>query len=345
MQPTMRIDVRQDREPSVPRRTFLTAAATALAAARGSTACAAAEPGPSVARIAVTLDLEMSAQYPRRDQVEWNYDKGNLDQATKDYALRAGRLVAERGGKLHYFCVGRVLEQADVDWLKQIRDLGHPVGNHTYDHVNVKATKATEAQFRFQRAPWLVDGLSAEELVRQNIRITTEALRSRVGIEANGFRTPGGFHNGLDDSPAVQRLLQELKFRWVSSKYPAHPMGRPRERPTAEVLEGIVKAQRDAQPYVYPSGLIEVPMSPVSDVNAFRSNYWKLDWFLDALRAAVSWAIETGGVFDFLAHPSCLTVEDPQLESIRLICDLAAAAGPKARLVGLDEIAAATPRP
>src|SRR5687767_716660 len=108
------------------------------------------------ALIAITLDLEMSAQYPRRDMLEWNFEKGNLDEPTKRYAVEAAKLVKQRGGVLHSFCVGRVLEQPDVGWLKQIAAAGHPVGNHTYDHVNVKAAKPEDAQFRFQRAPWLV---------------------------------------------------------------------------------------------------------------------------------------------------------------------------------------------
>src|SRR5262245_19125912 len=87
------------------------------------------------ALIAITLDLEMSAQYPRRDMLEWNYQKGNLDDATKDYAVEAARVAQEHGGMIHFFCVGRVLEQPSVDWLKEIAAAGHPIGNHTYDHV------------------------------------------------------------------------------------------------------------------------------------------------------------------------------------------------------------------
>lgn len=86
-------------------------------------------------------------------------------------------------------------------------------------------------------------------------------------------------------------------------------------------------------------------MSPISDVTAFRSNCWKLEWFLKAVRLAVEWAIETGGVFDFLAHPSCLVVEGPKFESIRLICDLVQQAGEKAALVDLGTIARRARRP
>lgn len=292
------------------------------------------------ARIAITLDLEMSAQYPQRGMVEWNYEKGNLDEPTKRYALEAARIVRQAGGVLHFFCVGRVLEQPDVEWLKEIAALGHPVGNHTYDHVNVKAREAVEAQFRFQRAPWLVSGKSAAEVIRENIRVAAAALESRVRIKANGFRTPGGFHNGLDDRPDVQEMLLDLGYTWVSSKYPPHPVGKPGAAPGTDVYAGIVAAQRAAQPYRYPTGLVEIPMSPISDVTAFRSNQWKLDYFLKAIGDAVDWAIAERSVFDFLAHPSCLVVEDPEFATIRLICDRVARAGAAAaELASLDRIA------
>ena len=81
-------------------------------------------------------------------------------------------------------------------------------------------------------------------------------------------------------------------------------------------------------------------MSPVSDVTAFRTHYWKLDWFLKAIKLAVAEAVRTGGAFDFLAHPSCLVVEDPTFEAVKLICDLVKDAGEGAAVVGLDAVAA-----
>ena len=299
----------------------------------------AAPPKPRKARIAMTLDLEMSAQYPKRDMTEWNYEKGNLDEATKHYSVGAAKLAKELGGVIHFFCVGRVLEHPSVDWLKQLAAEGHAIGNHTYDHVNVKAAKPEETQFRFQRAPWLVEGLTAREIIDRNIRMTTKSLKARAGIEVNGFRTPGGFHNGLSDRLDVQQMLLDQGFTWVSSKYPSHLYGKVGEVPTPDVLESIVKAQADAQPFTYPSGLIEIPMSPISDVGAFRSTRWSLDSYLKAVRLAVEWAIENRGVFDLLVHPSCLVVEDPEFKILRLIAELVRAAGDRAEIVTLDRIA------
>ncbi len=324
--------------PDISRRQFV-AATTAAATVGVATRPAVSSKPTKKALIAITLDLEMSRHYPRRGMLEWDYQKGNLDEPTKKYAVEAGRVVKERGGLIHFFCVGRVLEQPNIDWLKQLAAEGHSIGNHTYDHVNVKATTAQQTQFRFQRAPWLVQGRTAKQVIYENIRIANIGLTKRAGIEVNGFRTPGGFSNGLLDRPDIQQMLLDLDFKWVSSKYPSHQRGKPKEEPTHDVYDSIVQAQKHAQPFVYPSGLIEIPMSPISDVGAFRSTFWKLAYFRKAIGLAVEWAIENGGVFDFLCHPSCMVVEDPKFETIKLICDLVEQAGDNAAIVDLGTIA------
>ena len=291
------------------------------------------------ALIAITLDLEMSRNFPTWDQTHWDYEKGNLNAETKRYTVEACRRVRAHGGVIHCFALGQTMEQADVSWLQGILRAGHPVGNHTYDHVNVTATRPQDIQFRFQRCPWLIEGQTPARVIRENIRLAGAALRARLGRDAVGFRTPGGFHNGLRDRPDLQRLLLDLGFRWVSSLYPAHANSAPGREPAAAVFDSIVRAQRAAQPFRYPSGLVEVPMSPVSDITAFRGGRWRLEWFLRALRLAVEWAITERAVFDFLAHPSCLYVTDPGFRAIELICDLVRRAGDRAALADLGQLA------
>src|SRR5262249_3472891 len=150
-------------------------------------------------------------------------EKGNLNAETKQYAAEACRRLRARGGVCHCFAVGRVFEQENIDWLREVVRAGHPVGNHTYDHVNVKATRSEDVQFRFRRAPGLIEGRAPREVTRENIRLTSAALKSRLGVEPVGFRTPGGFANGLHDRPDVRQMLLGLGFPWVSSLYPAHP--------------------------------------------------------------------------------------------------------------------------
>jgi peptidoglycan/xylan/chitin deacetylase (PgdA/CDA1 family) len=321
------------------RRSFLkgTLGAGAILASGGSLRASASDDDRAL--IAITLDLEMSRNFPTRDQTHWDYEKGNLDADTKRYAVEAARRVKARDGVIHFFTLGRTMEQEDVGWLKEIHDGGHPVGNHSYDHVNVMATKPEDIQFRFRRAPWLIEGKRPEQVIAENIRLASSALKQRLGIEAAGFRTPGGFSEGLADRPDIQKMLLDLGYRWVSSRYPVHPFGRPGEGPGEEVFAAIVAAQSRAQPFCYPSGLVEVPMSPISDVTAFRSGLWKLDAFLEAIRRGVGWAIEHRAVYDFLAHPSCLVVADPEFRAIGLICDLVRQAGDRAAIVDLGTIA------
>lgn len=291
------------------------------------------------ALIAITLDLEMARNFPRWEDTHWDYEKGNLNNETKRYAAEAARRVKAQGGVIHCFVVGRVLEQENVDWLKQLSAEGHPLGNHTYDHVYVLATRPEQIQFRFTRAPWLVAGKTPEEVIRENIVLCTSAMQNRLGLGPDGFRTPGGFAQGLTGRNDVQQMLLDLGFNWASCKYPTHPYGEPGAEPTREVLDGIVQAQSEAQPFVYPTGLIEVPMSPISDVGAFRNARWKLEHFLEAVRLGIEWAIEHRACFDLLCHPSVLYPADPEFRVVELVCDLVKKARNRAAMVSLARIA------
>jgi peptidoglycan/xylan/chitin deacetylase (PgdA/CDA1 family) len=332
------------------RRAFLKSLGTAgLAAGLGrslATGAASRTQGATSrdqALVAITLDLEMSANFPRWEMTHWNYEKGNLDDATKRYTVEACRRVRDRGGVVHNFVVGRVFEQESVDWLGAILEAGHPVGNHTYDHVSVTAMRPEDLGWRFRRAPWLLRGMTPREAIEDNIRLVDAAMEARLGAFPAGFRTPGGLSEGLDARPDLQQMFVDLGYTWVSSKYPRGAGSQPIQGQafSPAVLDGIVGAQGAAQPYRYPNGLIEIPMSPISDIGAFRRQRdpWRLEEFIEATRRALEWAIEYGKVFDFLSHPSCLGVVDPEFRTIDMICDVVEQAGNRARIVDLDTIA------
>ena len=52
--------------------------------------------------------------------MHWDYEKGNLDEPTKQYTVEACRRVKARGGVVQSFVLGRVFEQENVDWMKEI---------------------------------------------------------------------------------------------------------------------------------------------------------------------------------------------------------------------------------
>ena len=318
------------------RRQFLAFAWTALA---GTALAWEEQERRSPALVAITLDLEMARNFPRWEDTGWDYEKGNLNEESKRYSVEVGRRVRGAGGLVHYFAVGQTFEQENVDWLSSLVKDGHAIGNHTYDHVYLLAKEPKDLQYRFQRAPWLIEGGDVATILRENIHRCSRAIETRLGIKPNGFRTPGGFLNGLTGREDLQRMLLDLEFTWASCLYPAHPVGEPMKRPTEETIREIALAQRRAQPRRYPTGLIEVPMSPISDIGAFRNGRWELGWFLEAIDAALDTCMDEGLCFDFLAHPSCLYVVDTDFRAVDLICRKVGESKGRAVITTLDRFA------
>ena len=181
-------------------------------------------------------------------------------------------------------------------------------------------------------------------MLRENIRLTNVALKERVGVEANGFRTPGGFATAF----TAARICKKCCSTWASigsaaniRPTPAWKTLLPRTKllPSEAAYANILAAQSEAQPFVYPTGLLEIPMSPISDIGAFRNGRWQLEHLLKAIRLAMEWVIERRAVFDFLCHPSVLGVVDPKFQAIDLICDLVERSNGAAEIVSLDVIA------
>jgi len=323
------------------RRHFLRTAAIASAAAAGAVPGLSAAPtaSPDRGRIVLTVNLEMSRDFPKRGDTHWDYEKGNLDADNKRYARDLGRMLKGRGVRAAYFVVGQVLEHEDVDWLKELHADGHLIGNHTYDHVNLVGETPADLQFRYRRAPWLVEGRTAEQVVEDNIRMTNSALRHRLGLErVRGFRSSNEYLNGMDDKPAAQAMLLRLGFDWAGTKL-SQVRVRPLERASAALFDAIVASQPSTQPYLYPSGLVEIPKSSLPDIPAFRTGRWGLGDYLEATRRAAQWAIEQRGVFTFTVHSSVQVVADPEFKVFEMLCDLVKDSAGRAEIVTPDQVA------
>ncbi|MBU6172416.1 MAG: chitin deacetylase, partial [Planctomycetes bacterium] len=63
-------------------------------------------------------------------------------------------------------------------------------------------------------------------------------------------------------------------------------------------------------------------------------------WFLESIRRSLEWTLDNNAVYDFLAHPSCLSVEDPECKIIELICRIVARSQNRGVVTTLDKIAA-----
>ena len=265
--------------------------------------------------LSLTFDIEMTPNFPYWTS-KWNHRKGEIDEGTKLYLRRMSEIAKSYGVKLQFFLVGSALEDPDIDYLKQLVDDGHAIDNHTYTHVNVKAKDIAGLQEVYANAPWRAVGLSPLEVIRQEIQQTNAAIEEKLGVKAQGFRTPGGFEGGLDDVPEVQDVLKDEGFRFASANY-HYPVDRfVRHHPT-EVLEAAFGASLDKlQPYRYPNDLLEIPLMGITSIWAFR--HMDLDrWeFIDLIKAGVDYAHRNKQIFSLCCHPSDIAARDPHCDMV-----------------------------
>ena len=85
-------DRRLDRRDALAK---MAAVSTALAAPQAFAADSSKASFPTYdkAQIAITLDLEMARNFPNWEDTHWDYEKGNLNQAAKDYTVSACKRV------------------------------------------------------------------------------------------------------------------------------------------------------------------------------------------------------------------------------------------------------------
>ncbi len=274
--------------------------------------------------LSLTFDVEMCTNFPYWTSV-WDHRKGAIDADCKLYIQMLNAVAAKYGVKLHYFLVGSALEDPDLDYLKQAVDAGHAFGNHTYTHVNVRAQEVPQLQVTYAAAPWRAHGRSALTCIRDELRQTSSAMREALGVDPIGFRTPGGFVDGLHAVPDVQDLLKAEGFGYASSHY-RFPVDPTRKRPPRAQLESAMGESLDSlQPYRYPNGLPEIPPTGITDIWGFR--YLDLDrWeFIELLKHGIDHAHANGQVLTMTFHPPCLAARDPHCDVLETVLPYALA--------------------
>lgn len=70
--------------------------------------------------------------------------------------------LKERGVKATFFLVGKNIP-GNEELVRQMKEDGHLIGNHTYDHVKIKGMKAEEACSQLVRTSELVKSITGED--------------------------------------------------------------------------------------------------------------------------------------------------------------------------------------
>jgi peptidoglycan/xylan/chitin deacetylase (PgdA/CDA1 family) len=287
-------------------------------------------------RLSLTLDIEMCTNFPYWTDV-WDYRKGAIDEQTKLHIGKLADLAQELGVRFQWFVLGAAVEADDIDYLRRLIAEGHAVGNHTYCHVNVKAQRFEDLQVVYREDPGRLQGADTPlDVIAQEISCTSDLIEVRLGARPQGFRTPGGFGNGLQDVPAVKDWLKDQGFAYCSSHYDC-PL--PTEKPfTRDVMErGVGESLRSLQPYRYPNGLLEIPMMGISDIHAYRVRDLDRGEYTRLLLHGVEIAAREDLTFSLLMHPQVQACRDPHGETVRRLVEKTMALG--GVVVTNDEVA------
>ena len=265
--------------------------------------------------LSLTYDVEMCTNFPYWDCV-WDHRKGDLDEQSLAYLEKLVGIAGEADAPLQWFLLGSSLEDGRLDKFCRRLPEDHAVGNHTYRHVNVHAKSFEQLQVTYRDAPALAEGFESPlDVIRHEIHQTSDLIEAKGRTRPVGFRTPGGFSEGLAAAPAVQDLLLEEGFGYCSGDY-RFPIPRDRKPTWDELLEAQRWSIRNLQPYRYPNGLLEIPMMGISDIWAFRVLDLEREDWIRLLEAGVDVARKEGLVFSLLMHPAVLAARDPHAATL-----------------------------
>jgi hypothetical protein len=292
--------------------------------------------------VSFNVCVEAATNFPYWTSV-WDHRKGEIDADTKLYVQKMLDVAGRYSVPLQFYVVGSALEADDVDYLKRAAAEGHGIGNHTYTHLHVKAKESVQIQYLYRDQPWRAGGRTVQEILRDEIRCTTLAIRERLGVEPLGFRSPGGFPTQLRDVPDVRHTVASEGFRYVSSGY---RLSLPRDCPPTqlEIAAAVEQSVAELQPVRYVEtasssgeadaggpaerlGLLEISMMGMSDIDAFRNLRLPTAAWLEATRVALQKAQADRLVLSLLLHPSVLAARDPFCETLELCARMSASAG------------------
>lgn len=119
------------------------------------------------------------------NEVALTYDDGPNDNAT-DALLE---ILARQNAHATFFLIGQFVRQRP-EIVRRIHAEGHLLGNHTQTH------------------PWL--HLKPESVIREELRMCSEAIEDAIGARVGYFRPPHGARR-----PGVLRVASELGMKTV----------------------------------------------------------------------------------------------------------------------------------
>lgn len=131
---------------------------------------------------------------PLNDQVDSKVALLTIDDAPDQHAVEMAHILKELDVPAIFFVNGHFLETEEKhENLKEIYDLGFAIGNHTYNHPNLKEITVEEQR---------------EQLVKLN-----DKVEEIIGERPTFFRAPFGANT--DDSLAIAKEENMVVMNWT----------------------------------------------------------------------------------------------------------------------------------
>ncbi|MGE1161947.1 polysaccharide deacetylase family protein [Peribacillus simplex] len=148
-------------------------------------------------------EMNVKAEY-RLDKDDWSFKPiGNanpkvvlltFDDAPDKYSLKIAKTLKRHEVPAIFFVNGHFLENDENKaMLKEIHEMGFPIGNHTYSHVNLKELSEKEQEREIVKLNNLVEGI--------------------IGERPKYFRAP--FGSNTDHSIKVAEKEKMLVMNWT----------------------------------------------------------------------------------------------------------------------------------
>lgn len=241
--------------------------------------------------------------------VEWRGD----DEVTPLFLEQARSLHNRLGLPATLFIVGQTLER----WIPQFQAIAQDplfdLQQHTYSHQLLKTVSIDDGQ-----SIRVVRGVSPEA-TRQEVRKTTELLRTTLDVDCIGLTGPWCYYRGLRDRPDILQVLWEEGIRFTRTdgrnQHDWHPVA------------------IDLQPYWYEHtgypDVLEIPIHAWHDcvIRDEVLGWDDLDGYVDSVKPYISRAAAEDKVVSLCQHDWSSIRADPEMTATERILRSAQDAG------------------
>lgn len=255
--------------------------------------------GYDIERMFESEELYFTRNPPPRKEVSYPGPKWNLTPECIQYVRKLMDIADRHSVKIQFFALGHSVE-ASPGIFHEILTRKHHLGQHTYSHLALTANL---------------------DEVMDDVSKTQEIFIRELGLKPFGLRAPGMYKHGIDSLQELQTKLKAVGIQYVSTLYDES------------------RRMEEMQPYLFPTGLLEIPGYGTSDRNYSSHLGNTLSQWTRYVRSQVQQACEKKLFYSPDLHPCLEAVLDPEGTTIETMIETARENSANAWITSLDDVA------